>query len=54
MWVVPSAIVGAVVYGATALATPGTGFTGTSLAVGRFGDIDVNNFTVPAADGRRD
>ena len=48
MWLVLSAIVGAVVYGATALATPGTGFTGKSLSVGRFGDIDVSNFTLPA------
>ena len=29
-------------------ATPAGGFTGTTLAVGRFGDIDVSNHLIPA------
>ena len=32
-------------YGSTVWATPSSGFTSTTLAVGRFGDIDVNNLS---------
>ena len=43
-----SLAVGTITLGATAYlgklyATPSSGFTGTTIAVGRFGDIDVNN-----------
>jgi hypothetical protein len=31
------------------MATPSAGFTGTTLAVGRFDDIDVHNFTLHAS-----
>jgi hypothetical protein len=45
MWVlvVGAVIVGTAAYVGNALATPGSGFAGTTLAVGRFGDIDVEN-----------
>lgn len=33
------------------LATPPEGFTGTTLAVGRFGEIDAFNFFVPPDEG---
>ena len=48
MWLVLSAVIGAATYAAAGLATPGSGFTGTTIAQGRFGEIDVNNFTIPA------
>ena len=35
-------------YAGTLLATPSSGFTGTTLAVARFGEIDVKNHTLPA------
>jgi len=42
MWgVVLSAVVVVVVYAATARATPQSGFSATTIAVGRFGDIDA-------------
>lgn len=41
------AIVGAAVYAGNALATPPSGFVGTTLAVGRFGDIEVANYLLP-------
>lgn len=34
-------------YIATAYATPASGFVGTTLAAGRFGDIDTNNHQIP-------
>jgi uncharacterized cupin superfamily protein len=37
----------AIGYIATAHATPASGFAGTTLAVGRFGDIDTNNHQIP-------
>lgn len=40
-------IVGAALYAGTVLATPASGFAGTTLAVGRFGDIDVSNHVLP-------
>ena len=43
-WLIATAIVATGVYVSTALAMPGAGFTGTTLALGRFvDDIDVNN-----------
>jgi quercetin dioxygenase-like cupin family protein len=36
-------IAGAAAYSGTVQATPAAGFTGTTIAVGRFGDIDVSN-----------
>jgi hypothetical protein len=36
-------VVLAAAYGATVLATSSSGFTGTTIAVGRFGDIDAAN-----------
>jgi hypothetical protein len=39
---------GVIGYIATAYATSPSGFTGTTLAVGRFGDIDTNNHQIPS------
>ncbi len=47
-WLFLAVILAAVVYGVTGLATPGSGFSGTTLAVGRFGEIDVKNLALPA------
>jgi len=49
-WLVPlaAAIVVTALYAGNVLATPaGGGFTGTTLAVGRFGKIDVFNHVIP-------
>ena len=47
-------IAGATAYVANVQATPASGFTGTTLAVGRFGTIDVSNHVFfPDATGRR-
>lgn len=47
-------IVGATVYVGRVQATPAAGFTGATLALGRFGDIDVGNHMVlPAVPGQR-
>jgi len=45
MWVLAFmlSIAGAGAYVGTVLATPASGFVGTTLAVGRFGDIEVSN-----------
>jgi len=55
LWVVlGSVILGGVAYVATVQATPALGFTGTTLAVGRFGDIEASNSLVqPGEPGRR-
>ncbi len=46
-WLIATAIVATAVYVSTALATAGDGFTGTTLALGRFvDDVDVNNIQV--------
>lgn len=42
-----AAIVGAVLYAGNVQATPAVGFVGTTLAVGRFDDIDVINHLLP-------
>jgi hypothetical protein len=47
-WLFLAAILAAVAYAGTALATPSSGFSATTIAVGRFDEIDVNNFTLPA------
>jgi hypothetical protein len=47
-WLLLTAIVGAGGYAGTALATPSSGFSSTTVAVGRFDEINVNNFTLPA------
>ena len=41
------AVVGAAAYGERVFATPASQFTGTTLALGRFGDIDVMNQSFP-------
>jgi len=40
-------IVGVATYAGTLLATPGSGFTGTTLAAARFDEIDLHTHTVP-------
>jgi hypothetical protein len=47
-WCLTAAILAAAAYASTVLATPGSGFTGTTLAVAQFDEIDVKNFTLPA------
>lgn len=48
-WVVllSAVIVVTALYARKALATPSSGFVGTTLAVGRFGEIDVFNRLIP-------
>jgi uncharacterized cupin superfamily protein len=48
-WLVafPGAIVVTALCAGSVLATPAGGFTGTTLALGRFGDVDVFNHFVP-------
>ena len=41
-------MLGAGAYAGAVVATPSSGFTSTTLAVGRFDEIDVRNFTLPA------
>lgn len=44
MWVLSGAVLtGVIAYVGNAMATPASGFTGTTIAVGRFGDIEVTN-----------
>ena len=45
MWVLVlrAVIVGAAAYVGNVLATPSSGFSATTIAVGRFGEIDANN-----------
>lgn len=47
-WLFVTVVLAALAYGVNGLATPGSGFSGTTIAVGRFGEIDVKNFTIPA------
>ena len=42
-----AAIVVTALYARKVLATPPSGFTGTTLALGRFGEIDVFNYLIP-------
>jgi len=48
-WLLLTVIVGAGAYAGTVLATPSSGFTGTTIAAAQFGEIDVKNFTIPAS-----
>lgn len=48
MWFSLALIVTAGVYASTVLATPSSGFTGTTLGKATFDEIDVKNFTLPA------
>jgi cupin domain len=48
LWLSMLGVVGALGYSGAVSATPQKGFFPTMLAVGRFGEIDVNNFTIPA------
>jgi cupin domain len=48
LWLSMLGVVGALGYSGAVSATPQKGFTPMMLAVGRFGEIDVNNFTIPA------
>src|SRR5688572_10627340 len=43
MSVLIAVVVSAAAYVGNLMATPSSGFTATTLAVGRFGDIDVSN-----------
>ena len=44
------AVMASLVYAGTVGATPQSGFTGTTIATGRFGDLDINNHSFfPAA-----
>jgi hypothetical protein len=44
MWVLlGSTLMGTIAYVGNAVATPASGFTGTTIAVGRFGDIETTN-----------
>jgi hypothetical protein len=44
VWVLSGTVLaGAIAYVGNAMATPASGFTGTTIAVGRFGDIEVTN-----------
>jgi hypothetical protein len=48
LWVSGAVVLGAAAYTGVALATPSSGFVSTTLAVGRFEEIDVHNKTLPA------
>jgi hypothetical protein len=49
MWavVISGAMVWIGAFSRNVMATPASGFVGTTLAVGRFGDIDVSNISLP-------
>lgn len=44
---------GAAAYGGNLLATPSSGFSGTTIAKGRFGNIDVSNYLVREPEGSK-
>ena len=46
-WFILAIVAAAGAYATTVLATPSSGFVGTTLAVARFGDINVINLTKP-------
>jgi hypothetical protein len=48
-WAFLAAIVGVAAYAGNVLATSSSGFAASTLAMGRFGEIDVKNFTLPAS-----
>ena len=43
MWILLVAVLGAAGYVGRVWATPASGFTSTTVALGRFGEIDVDN-----------
>jgi hypothetical protein len=45
MWVLGTIILGAAGYVGTVWATPAAGFTSSTISLGRFGDIDVDNLS---------
>ena len=45
MWVLGAIILGAAGYVGTVRATPAAGFTSSTISLGRFGDIDVDNLS---------
>lgn len=47
-WLVGGAVLGICAYTAIVQATPSSGFSGTTLASGRFQEFDVNLHTIPA------
>ena len=47
-WLLFAVVLAAGTYAGILLATPSSGFVSTTLAVARFGEIDVKNFTDPA------
>ena len=52
--VLGGAIAGGIAYTGNVQATPASGFVGTTIAVGRFGNIDASNLMVlPDAEGHR-
>ena len=54
MWVtmLVASILGAAIYVGKVLATPASGFTSASIAIGRFGEFDVSNHRVTSALSR--
>ena len=49
MWCVLAVTLCSGTYAVVLLATPSSGFSATTLAKARFGEIDVKNFTLPAS-----
>ncbi len=47
-WLIGGAALGACAYAGIAHATPASGFVGTTLALGRFQEFDINLHTIPA------
>lgn len=47
-WLIGGAVVGIGVYTGIAHATPASGFSGTTVAVGRFQEFQINLHTIPA------
>ena len=47
-WYLSAVALGAGAYASTLFATPGSGFSASTIAVARFEEIDVKNFTHPA------
>jgi len=47
-WILCGIILSASVYAGRVMATPPKGFTSTTIALGRFDEIDVHNKTLPA------
>ena len=47
LWLTCAVVLSAGAYAGVVLATPSSGFTSTTLAVGRFDEIDVHNLALP-------